>query len=299
MWIIKKDAGILANFSKTIVMKKIFLTAIVIIYAFILHAQQQMASCCAPTATEKFALNASDKAFIMSHENPLPFIFKSQRGKDITYAAAGGSDAHAWQIMAKSKTNYYIFVIHEWWGLNDYIKQEAEKLSDDLEVNVIALDLYDGNVAATADDASKYMSGVKTERATAIIKGAFTYAGKDAEVFTIGWCFGGGWSLQTAIEGGTQVKGCIMYYGQPEKNIDRLKTLNCDVLGIFANKDQWITPAVVDEFRQNMQTAGKKINIYQYDADHAFANPSNPHFDKAASADAYNKALTFIKLRMR
>lgn len=278
---------------------KYFFSSIILLTCFIAKAQQQMASCCMPTATEKFAMNLSDKSFIMSHPEPLPFVFISDRGKDITYKTSDGKDAHAWEIMAKKKTNYYFFVIHEWWGLNDYIKQESEKISNDLEVNVIALDLYDNQVATTQEDAGKFMGSVKTERATAIIKGAFEYTGKSAEVFTIGWCFGGGWSLQTAIEGGAQVKGCIMYYGQPEKNIDRLKTLHCDVIGFFGTKDGWITPTVVDEFKQNMQEAGKKISTYEYDAEHAFANPSNPKYDKTSTEDAYNKMLTFAKLRMQ
>ena len=279
-------------------MKKII---VLFVSAFVFYAgfAQTKMSCCLIAATEKFAQNASNKSFIMSHEEPLPFVFTSERGGDITYKAADGTDAHAWEIKAKSKTDYYLFVIHEWWGLNDYIKQESEKLSNDLGVNVIALDLYDKQVAGTREDAGKYMQSVKTDRATAIIKGAYAYAGSKAKVFTIGWCFGGGWSLQASIEGGKQAVGCMMYYGQPEKDINRLKMLNCDVLGFFANKDQWITPKVVDDFKANMKAAGKNETIYQYDADHAFANPSNPVYDKAATENAYGKVLAFVKERMK
>ncbi len=267
-------------------------------YSIATKAQTKM-SCCAPTATEKFATYASDKSFILSHRNPLPFKYKSERGHNITYKAPDGTDAYGWEVKARNKTNYYMLVFHEWWGLNDYIKQESEKLSDDLEVNVIAVDLYDKQVAATREDAGKYVQSLKTERANAIIKGVYSYIGADAKVFTIGWCFGGGWSLQAAIEGGKQVQGCIMYYGQPEKDIDRLKMLNCDVLGFFGTKDKWLTPQVVDEFKANLQKAGKKGSIYEYDADHAFANPSNPVYDKVATEDAYIKVLTFVKLKIR
>ena len=143
------------------------------------------------------------------------------------------------------------------------------------------------------------MQSIKTERAINIIKGAYSYAGANAKVFTIGWCFGGGWSLQTAILGGNQVRGCVMFYGMPETDVNKLKTLNCDVIGFFAKKDQWITPKVVDTFNINMKTAGKKSMTYEYDAEHAFANPSNPHYDKTATADAYSKAIPFIKERMK
>ncbi len=90
-----------------------------------------------------------------------------------------------------------------------------------------------------------------------------------------------------------------MYYGMPEKDIDKLKKLNCDVLGIFGNKDKWITPAVVTDFQKNMQSAKKNLSVKEYNADHGFANPSAPSHDKVAMADAYKRALVFYKARMK
>jgi carboxymethylenebutenolidase len=260
---------------------------------------QEQHSCCSIDATDAFARNAGDKKFTMSHDEPLPFVYRSEKGKDINYKTADGTDAHAWQVKADKPSDTYLFVIHEWWGLNDYIKKEAEKLSNDLGINVIALDLYDSKTASTREEATKLMQGASSERSVAIIKGAYQYIGKNAKVFTIGWCFGGGWSLQSGILGGTQVKGTIMYYGQPEKDVEKLKTLQTDVLGIFGNKDQWPSPAMVDEFAQNMQKANKKLILHRYDATHAFANPSNPNFDKAATEDAYKHVVSFIKERMK
>jgi carboxymethylenebutenolidase len=279
-------------------MKK-FITLFILASLTVTIKAQTTITCCAPNATEKFALLASEKSFIMEHENPLPFTYSSARGHDITYKTTDGTDAHAWEIKADKNTDYYLFVIHEWWGLNDYIKQECEKLSDELGINVIALDLYDNKVATTREDAVKYVQAVKTDRSLAIIKGTYNYVGANAKVFTLGWCFGGGWSLQTAIEGGKQAVGCIMYYGMPEQDVERLKKLNCDVIGFFANKDGHITPQVVDRFKENMQKAGKQLSVYQYDADHAFANPSNPVYNKAATEDAYAKEIAFVKERIK
>ena len=143
------------------------------------------------------------------------------------------------------------------------------------------------------------MQGLNNERAVNIIKGAYNYVGSSAKVFTLGWCFGGGWSLQTALLGGNQVKGCVMYYGMPEQDVNKLKTIQCDVIGFFAKKDQRITPEVVHQFEQNMKAANKNVTVYEYDAQHAFANPSNPVFDKAARDDAYNKEIAFLKERMQ
>ena len=279
-------------------MKRCFtICTLLVLYNFT-KAQTTM-NCCSPTATEKFAMLASDKSFVMSHTEPLPFTYSSAKGHDITYKTSDGTDAHAWEVKADKNKNYYLFVIHEWWGLNDYIKQESEKLSDELGVNVIALDLYDGKVATTREDASKYVQSVKTDRAMGIIHGAYDYVGANAKILTIGWCFGGGWSLQTAIEGGKQVVGCVIYYGMPEKDVDRLKKLNCDVIGFFASKDNFINPQIVDEFKQNMQKAGKNVTTYEYDADHGFANPSNPIYNKEATEDAHTKAIAFLKERIK
>lgn len=267
------------------------------------RSESANAVCChAPSsATASFAAFASDRDFVNKHEEPLPFTFVSQAGgQEISYPTADGKTAKAWLIPSKKKSQNYLFVFHEWWGLNDHIKAEAEKFYKDLpNVNVICLDLYDGLVATTREEAGKQMQGLKQERAAAIVTGAIAYAGKKANIFTIGWCMGGSWSLQAALLAGNQAKGCIIYYGMPEKNVERLKTLNTDVLGIFAGQEQWISPKVVEEFDANMKQAGKKLTYKIFDADHAFANPSNPKYAKEAADEAYAMSLDYLKERMK
>ena len=199
----------------------------------------------------------------------------------------------------KKKTNKWLIVIQEWWGLNDNIKREAETFSAELgDVNVIALDMYDGKVATTADSAMVYMKSAKSERLESIVKGAIAYAGSSAKIYTVGWCFGGGWSLQSTILAGKQASGCVMYYGRPETDITRLKTINCDVIGFFGNLDAYISPKVVDEFEKDMKEAGRQLTTYRYDANHGFANPSNPVYNKVATEDAHTKTIAFLKARM-
>ena len=191
-------------------------------------------------------------------------------------------------------------MIQEWWGLNDYIKRESENLSAELgDVNVIALDLYDGKVAATPDSAMKLVQAAKTDRLENIIKGAIAYAGADAKIYTIGWCFGGMWSLQTALLAGKQAAGCVMYYGRPETNLDKLKNLNCDVIGFFGNKDRSPSPEMVTKFEADMQATGKRLNAFKYETGHGFANPSNPSFNKEATEDAHLKTIAFLKEHMK
>jgi carboxymethylenebutenolidase len=154
-------------------------------------------------------------------------------------------------------------------------------------------------VATTREDAAKLVQSVTTDRADAIIKGAIALAGSSAKIYSIGWCFGGGWSLQMSLLAGPQAAGCVMYYGMPEKDVDKLKTLHADVLGIFGNKDQYINTKLVDEFAVNMGKAEKKLILKRYDADHGFANPSNPSFDKSAKEDAWKNTLNFFTQRVK
>ncbi|MCK6617318.1 MAG: dienelactone hydrolase family protein [Cyclobacteriaceae bacterium] len=280
-------------------MKKIFLQAVILCSAIVVFAQDGITVCHTP-ATEKFALFASNKEFNMAHADPLPYSHQSQVGKLITFKTPSGPDANGYLLEAKKKTNNWIFVFQEWWGLNDHIKREAEQLYHALgNVNVLAIDMYDGQVTDKREEAGKLMGAFKQERGNAIVQGALAYAGKNAKIGTVGWCFGGGQSLQAALTAGPQAAACVMYYGMPEENVDRLKTLNCDVLNIWPTQDQWINKAVMDKFEANMKAAGKNLTIKAYEADHAFANPSNPKHNKEFTEDAFKNTVEFFKARLK
>ncbi|MHA8081264.1 dienelactone hydrolase family protein [Aquirufa regiilacus] len=257
-------------------------------------------SCCFVTKDE-MQLMASNKAFQRSHKLPKPYHHVSQAGGEmITFSTPDGQQANAFFIKAAKPTNYTLFVFQEWWGLNDHIKREAEHFYTTLgNVNVLAIDMYDGKVATTREDAGKYMGGANPLRLENIIKGAIAYAGPQAKIATVGWCFGGGLSLKASILAGSQAAACVMYYGMPVKDVDQLKTLNTDVLGLFAGKEQWISPKVVAEFEANMKLAGKGIQTKIFDAEHAFANPSNPAYDKVATEEAWNLAINYFKARLK
>lgn len=262
-------------------------------------------TCCDPIAKaypkDEMKLLASTKEFQLLHAEPLPFTFVSRAGGEMTeFRTPDGKTGKGFLLKAKKKTDRYLFVFQEWWGLNDFIKQEAEKYFNSLggQVNVLALDLYDGRVATAREEAGKLMSSADPARLESIVKGALGYAGPTARIATVGWCFGGMWSLKSAILAGKQAVGCVMYYGMPEKDVAKLKTLNTDVLGIFASQDRGITPEVVRQFEQNMAAAGEKVTVKMFEADHAFANPSNPKHDKAATEEAYQLSSTYLKKKL-
>lgn len=279
-------------------MKKLLI--IVTVLASQLAWAQNKSCCSVNNITKENATLAMNDEFAKTHVEPLPYHLENPKGEMVEFATADGKNGKAYLIKAAKKSKKYLFVFHEWWGLNDHIKKEAEHLYGDLkDVNVMAIDLYDGNVATTREDAQKYMGGMSDARARAIVNGALGYAGKGSKVATIGWCMGGAWSLQTAIEGGKQIKGCVMYYGFPEMNVDKLKRLKTDILGIFAEKDAFINVETVKAFEGKVKEADQKMVVYNYVAVHAFANPSNPDYNKQATEDAYNKVLPYLKKALK
>ena len=219
-------------------MKKLLL--LIALSGIIQIAQAQTKSCC--SAPEQFASLSSDITFVNKHENPVPFTYISEMGVAVTVMCNDGTTANGYALKATNPSNKFLFVFHEWWGLNDYIKQTSEQLFKDLnsEVNIIAIDLYDGKVAAVRDSAKAYMSALSPERANVIIDGFLTHVGDSAQIATIGWCMGGGYSMQASLQLQQQALGCVMYYGMPESNTERLKTLQADVLMIWPNQDKWI-----------------------------------------------------------
>lgn len=277
-------------------MKRLLLT-FTLLSIFSLSNSWAQTECCDVTAGASLSFSdfANDEKFILSHLSPLPFDFVPKIGKMVSMKVEGGKEFAVFEVKSGKTNGALILMFHEWWGLNDYILQEAEKLHIATGATVLAIDLYDRKIASNATEAAKLMKGVETERVEGIIKACIEYGGKFSRIQTIGWCMGGGWSLQASILAGQQGYGCVVYYGMPELEKEKLVQLGGPVLGIYAAKDTWITPQLVDEFDENMKIVQKKFTKYSFDADHAFANPSNPKYDKVAATKANELVIKFLK----
>jgi carboxymethylenebutenolidase len=275
-------------------MMKLFYVGL-FIFGFQVFTVAQDKSCCSTEKEISFASFSEEKEFRDVHQIPAAFTLKDAKGTMITFKTKDGKSANGYFVKSEKPSSKFIFVFHEWWGLNDYIKKESDELKQKLgDVNILAIDLYDGKVADNREDAAKYMQSVNQDRALYIVSGAIDFAGKDAEVGTIGWCFGGGWSLQASIMLAKQGYACVMYYGIIENKPETFKELNASVLGIFAEKDGWVNPEVYGNLEKNLKTAGKKVTIKSFNADHAFANPSNSKFDEAATNEAKQLTIKFF-----
>ncbi|MCH7904389.1 MAG: dienelactone hydrolase family protein [Armatimonadetes bacterium] len=252
------------------------------------------AACC------DFASFAKDPLFATMHPLKEPTGWQPTDGVMVSYSATDGSKASGFWVKPSGEDKACIIMVHEWWGLNDHIKETAEKLSAETGYGVLAIDLYRGKVATDGGEANQYMNGVKEDQAQAVVAGAVK-AVKHGELYeasavgTVGYCFGGGWSHKTAIAGGEDVDACVVYYGMPDTRASSLKRLQAPVLMIWPTKDAWINASVVASFKSAMKAAGKQLTVESYDADHAFANPSSARYNEEAASDAWRKTIAFYK----
>ena len=197
-----------------------------------------------------------------------------------------------------------IIAIHEWWGLNDNIESVSRRLAGE-GYTVLAVDLYRGQTADTPDQARQLVSTVtqNPEAAQANLKQAYDYLTQEQNataVGSIGWCFGGGWSLQTGLLLPQKLNAVVIYYGRLITDIATLKPLQMPILGIFGGKDQAIPVTQVREFEAALQQLGKTVDIQIYEeADHAFANPSGQRYEPKAAEDAWNKTITFFNQTLK
>ncbi|MBL7825851.1 MAG: dienelactone hydrolase family protein [Saprospiraceae bacterium] len=245
-------------------------------------------------ALDLFAAFAGDPQFRSMHPDPASTEVNSE-GAFIQFPVEGGPDGRGFLVKAAKKTNRYLLLFHEWWGVNDYIKNEAAMWSKELKINVLAVDLYDGKVASTSEEAGKLMQANDAKRSSAIVLGAAKHLGEKANFRTMGWCFGGGWSLQASLLLKEKSKACVMFYGMPEKDVEKLKQLQPKVLFVHAMKDKWINDEVVATFETNMKAANKSLTVSRYDADHAFANPSSPRYNETNAKQARDTVKSFLK----
>ena len=197
-----------------------------------------------------------------------------------------------------------IIVIHEWWGLNDWVKEQASKLADQGYV-VLAVDLYRGKVATTPDMAHELMRGVPEDRAKRDLHAAFEFLASQPDVKkdrigSIGWCMGGGYSLDVALQEPT-LAATVINYGHLATDADAMKKINAPILGSFGGQDQGITPDDVHKFEAGMKQLGKTIDVKIYDdAGHAFENPNNKGGYRADdAADAWKRTVDFLAMTLK
>jgi carboxymethylenebutenolidase len=221
-------------------------------------------------------------------------------GEEVVYATVGGHPVRGYlaRPQAAGKALPALLVIHEWWGLNDNVRAMTRRLAGE-GYAALAVDLYGGEAATTPDAARAMMQKAMAtpDAAQDNLRQAYAYltAAGAPRVGVLGWCFGGGWSLRTAMLLPADVDAAVIYYGQLETDTDKLRPLRMPVIGFFGTADQAIPVASVHAFEAAMKAAGRNLEIHLYEgAQHAFANPSGGNYDAVAAADAWRHTVDFL-----
>ncbi len=197
-----------------------------------------------------------------------------------------------------------LVVIHEWWGLVPWVKEQAEKFAAQGYV-ALAPDLYHGKSATDPKEAYKLMSDLSRGHGVRDVQAAYNYLASQPDVDAqkigaVGWCMGGGYSLQLAIHE-PRLAACVVNYGELPTDPKAIEQIKAHVLGNFGGLDHGITPAKVQAFEKAMKADGKNINVKIYpDANHAFENPNNKGgYRPQAARDAEARTLKFLNKNLK
>jgi carboxymethylenebutenolidase len=223
-------------------------------------------------------------------------------GRMIEFKSNGGTTG-GYLSVPESGKGPGVVVIQEWWGLVPHIKDVADRFAAEGFV-ALAPDLYHGDVAKSPDEAGKMMMALNIEQTERDLRGAVRHllneeAVEGDSVGTVGFCMGGALSLYGASKN-PQVGACVVFYGIHPKVYPDFDALRAPVLGIFAEKDNFVTPDVVRALEDTMREHGKSIETHTYPGtDHAFFNDTRPEvYDADASADACRRTLAFLRAHL-
>lgn len=252
---------------------------------------------------ERMAVEHSDDAPVA---NPMssPAEELTSIGETVVYATIDGKPVEGFLARPPEwrPGGPALIVIHEWWGLNDNIRTMARRLADEGYLS-LAVDLYGGSSADSPERARELMQEVNEDAALANLGRAFSFLTEDEQagpVGSIGWCFGGGWSLRTALLLPENLDAAVIYYGHLITDPDRLATLEMPILGHFGDADQGIPIDQVRLFEHALEEVGANATIDVYPgAGHAFANPSGRNYEAAAAETSWQRTVEFFNRTLK
>lgn len=265
-------------------------------------------------ATAGGPMSADDARMAAGHAHDSPVAtpaattppVQETTGETVAYAEIDGQKISGYLARPKKARGKLpgLIVIHEWWGLNDNVREEARRLAAEGYVT-LAVDLYGGKTATEVKAAMGLSKGLTDNPGSAEdnLRQAYRYLSKTVgapRIGTIGWCLGGRWSLRTAILLPKDVDATVIYYGAVNVPEAELATLQMPILGLFGSKDPVIPLATVQAFEETMKRLGKDVDVHVYEgAQHAFANPSGTSYQAAAAEDGWRRTTAFLKSHLQ
>lgn len=249
---------------------------------------------CQPGSIEK------DGTCTVAASNDNADVFSAEGLKPVTSENTTVNGAPGYHVRpSDNKTYPSVILIHEWWGLNSNIRHMADILAGH-GYSVFAVDLYNGETARNSSKAGRLSGQVRQNPEQAIetmsnaVQGMRSKKSTTSKVASLGWCFGGGQSLQLSLSD-TNLDSTVIYYGTLTSNKTRLKNIEQPVLGIFGEDDRVVSTESVKQFNSTLDSLGVESTVKLYeDAGHAFANPSGQSFNPEATKDAWTTTLRFL-----
>ena len=218
-------------------------------------------------------------------------------GTHVSFKRPDGKDATGYLANAARSNAPCVVVIQEWWGLSEQIKGICDRFAI-AGFDALAPDLYKGVVVPYHDTeaATKQMSSLDfMDATTQTVRGAAQYLARNgAKVGLTGFCLGGAVTIIGATKIPELAAG-VVFYGIPPEAAAKPSDVKIPLQAHFANKDDWVTPQAVDAFEKAMKEAGKSLELFRYDAEHAFVNEQRVSVhDRAAAELAWGRATTFF-----
>lgn len=224
-------------------------------------------------------------------------------GEMVQFPFSGGTTGGYLSIPEKG-TGPGVVVIQEWWGLVDHIKDVCDRFAAEGFV-ALAPDLYHGKTTKSPDEAGKLMMALRIDEAERDLSAAVEYLSThdsttSEKIGVVGFCMGGALSLYTATKN-PNIGACIVFYGGHPNVKPDLPNLHAPVLGLYAERDGFVTPASVRELERKLKGLGKQIEVVIYpDADHAFFNDTRPEvYNAKAAGDAWRRTIEFLRRHLR
>jgi carboxymethylenebutenolidase len=268
--------------------------------------QQQQSSIPGSTKNVTELVKSNGKNSSITLENKTVNYFENTNGY-LVYPISSTTTSSSIESNISANNNNTlpaVVMIHEWWGLNENIKNMAENLAKEGYV-VLAVDLYNGQVANTTESAQNLVSKVRDNPSESInnLQHAVRYLASlenvnSSKIASLGWCFGGGQSLQLALntEPEYPLAATIIYYGNLVSDQESISKIKWPVLGIFGDQDKSISVQSVKQFEEALNANGITNEIYIYKGvGHAFANPSGDNYAPQETQDAWEKTISFLK----
>ncbi|HTU34374.1 MAG TPA: dienelactone hydrolase family protein [Candidatus Acidoferrum sp.] len=197
-----------------------------------------------------------------------------------------------------------IIVVHDWWGLTDWVKQQAAKLADAGYV-ALAVDLYNGKVATTPDEAQQLSSGLSDDPVVLQLMGSIVYLTtlnnvEHDRIGAVGWAMGGYYAVDLAMHV-PRLGACVDNYGTLPTDPNEIETMGSPFMGNFGADDKGVTPTDVDAFKKTMTNLNRIVDIKVYDgAGHSFANPADgSEYRPEAAADSWNRTIAFLSKSLK